>query len=249
MKRFEDKVALVTGAASGIGRATLLRLASEGAALFATDVQSEALESAAKEARELGARVEARVADVGDESQVIDAVGSCVSELGGLDVLCNIAGILRFDHTHEVGLDDWSRILTINLTGTFLMCRESIPHLLARRGNIVNMSSTAALAGHAWAAPYAASKGGVLGLTSTLAIEYGKQGLRANAICPGSISTPIQEAFRLPEGGDMKLIRRIMPLDEFRGPESVASVVAFLASSDAAHINGEHVRVDGATLS
>lgn len=249
MRRFEDKVALVTGAASGIGRATLMRLAEEGASVFATDVQTEALESAAKEARRAGARVACRVCDVGSESQVTEAVGACVEELGGLDVLCNIAGILRFDHTHEVKIEDWTRILTVNLTGTFLMCRESIPHLLARRGNIVNMSSTAALAGHPWAAPYAASKGGVLGLTSTLAIEYGKQGLRANAICPGSISTPIQEAFALPEGGDPKLIRRIMPLDEFRGPETVASVVAFLASDDAAHINGEHVRVDGATLS
>jgi NAD(P)-dependent dehydrogenase (short-subunit alcohol dehydrogenase family) len=226
-----------------------MRLTEEGASVFATDVQSEALESAAKEAREKGARVVSSTCDVGDETQVADAVQACVAEFGGLDVLCNIAGILRFDHTHEVKLEDWSRIIAINLTGTFLMCRESIPHLLARKGNIVNMSSTAALAGHAWAAPYAASKGGVLGLTSTLAVEYGKQGLRANAICPGSISTPIQEAFKLPEGGDFKLVRRIMPLDEFRGPETVASVVAFLASSDAAHINGEHVRVDGATLS
>jgi NAD(P)-dependent dehydrogenase (short-subunit alcohol dehydrogenase family) len=249
MRRFEGKVALVTGAASGIGRATLLRLADEGAALFATDVQTEPLASAAKEARERGARVVSRVCDVSDEAQVAEAVGACAEELGGLDVLCNIAGILRFDHTHEVKLEDWGRILAVNLTGTFLMCRESIPHLLERRGNIVNMSSTAALAGHAWAAPYAASKGGVLGLTSTLAIEYGKQGLRANAVCPGSISTPIQDAFELPEGGDPKLVRRIMPLDQFRGPETVASVVAFLASEDAAHINGEHVRVDGATLS
>jgi len=249
MKRFEGKVALVTGAASGIGRATALRLAQEGASLMCSDVQVEALESAAAEARGLGARVVARVCDVSDEGQAARAVAACVDELGQIDVLCNIAGILRFDHTHEVTLGDWSRILAVNLTGTFLMCREAIPHLLATRGNIVNMSSTAALAGHPWAAPYAASKGGVLALTSTLAIEYGQQGLRANAICPGSISTPIQDAFRLPEGANAKLIRRIMPLDEFRGPECVASVVAFLASRDAAHINGEHVRVDGASLS
>ena len=113
----------------------------------------------------------------------------------------------------------------------------------------MNAASTAALAGHPWTAAYSASKGGVLAFTYTLAIEYGKQGLRANAVCPGSVSTPIQDAFKLPDGADRKLLFRIMPLDEFRGPETAASVIAFLASDDAAHINGERVRVDGATLS
>ncbi len=148
MKRFEGKVVLLTGAASGIGRATALRLAEEGASLYCTDVQNEALESAAKEARERGAEVVARVCDVADESQVVAAVAECVRHFGRLDSLCNVAGILRFDHTHEVTLADWERILSVNLTGTFLTCREAIPHLLESGGNVVNTSSTAALAGH-----------------------------------------------------------------------------------------------------
>ena len=169
--------------------------------------------------------------------------------IGKLDVLCNNAGILKFGHTHEFTLEDWSRILAVNLTGTFLMCRAALPHLLASRGNIVNMGSTAGLAGHPWTCAYSASKGGVHALTYGLAIEYGKQGLRANVICPGSVRTPITKAFELPEGADRKLVYRIMSLDKPRGPETVASAVAFLASEDAVHINGIALRVDGATLS
>jgi NAD(P)-dependent dehydrogenase (short-subunit alcohol dehydrogenase family) len=172
-----------------------------------------------------------------------------IQRFGKLDVLCNIAGILKFGHTHEWKLEDWSRILAVNLTGTFLMCRAALPHLLASGGNIVNMGSTAGLAGHPWTCAYSASKGGVHALTYGLAIEYGKQGLRANVICPGSIQTPITKAFELPEGGDSKLVHRIMSLDKPRGPETVASAVAFLASEDAVHINGIALRVDGATLS
>jgi meso-butanediol dehydrogenase/(S,S)-butanediol dehydrogenase/diacetyl reductase len=248
MRRLEDKVVLVTGAGSGIGRASALRLAEEGARVLCADLNGEAAEDAAKRARELGAEAAARACDVADAGEAEAAVADAVARFGRLDSLCNIAGILHFSHTHEHSLETWERILAVNLTGTFLMCRAAIPHLLASRGSIVNMASTAALAGHPWTAAYSASKGGVLAFTRTLAVEYGKQGLRANALCPGSITTPIQDAFHLPEGADAKLVRRMMPLDEFRGPETVASVVAFLVSADAAHVNGEHIRVDGATL-
>jgi NAD(P)-dependent dehydrogenase (short-subunit alcohol dehydrogenase family) len=248
MKRFENRVVLVTGAASGIGRASAERLAQEGAALLCTDVQAEALEETVARARECGGQAEGRVSDVSRVDDVRSAVGAAIEHFGRLDVLCNVAGILQFRHSHEVSLEDWNRILAVNLTGTFLMCREAIPHLLETKGNIVNMASTAALAGHPWASAYAASKGGVLALTRTLAVEYGKQGLRVNALCPGSITTPIQQAFQLPEGADGKLVYRMMPLDEFRGPETVASALAFLASDDAAHVNGAELRVDGATL-
>jgi len=249
MKRFEDKVALVTGAASGIGKATVERLASEGAKVVCADVQQEAVEASAKQARENGAEASALTCDVSDRDAVDAAVAHAIEQYGRLDVLCNVAGILQFDHSHELPLETWQRILDVNLTGTFLMCQAAIPHLLESQGNIVNVSSTAALTGHAWMAAYAASKGGVLALTHTLAVEYGKQGLRCNAVCPGSVSTPITKMFKLPEGADAKLVERIMPLDQFRGPESAASVIAFLASEDAAHVNGEHVRCDGASIS
>src|SRR5262245_27854829 len=248
MRRFEKRTVLVTGAASGIGRASAARLADEGASLFCTDIQAQGLDETVRDARSRGAEAEALVSDVSRPDEVRAAVAGAVARFGRLDVLCNVAGVLQFGHSHEFPLDAWNRILAVNLTGTFLMCREAIPHLLATRGNVVNLASTAALAGHPWASAYAASKGGVLALTRALAVEYGKQGLRVNALCPGSITTPIQEAFRLPEGADAKLVYRMMPLDRFRGPETVASALAFLASDDAAHINGAELRVDGATL-
>lgn len=240
---------LLSGAAAGIGRASVLRLAQEGARLFCVDVQGEALEESVAAARAAGAEAEARVADVAEPGDVKAAVEGTLARFGRLDALCNIAGVIAFTHSHQVTLEDWNRILAVNLTGTFLMCRESIPHLLESRGSIVNTASTAALAGQPWAAAYSASKGGVLALTRTLAVEYGRQGLRVNALCPGSISTDMTQAFQLPEGADAKLVYRSMPLDRFRGPEAVASAVAFLASEDAAHVNGIELRVDGATLS
>jgi meso-butanediol dehydrogenase/(S,S)-butanediol dehydrogenase/diacetyl reductase len=249
MRRFEGKVALVTGAAAGIGRATVERLAREGASLVCADVQAQAVEETAKQARELGADAAAAVCDVSDPESVRATVREAVGRFGSLDVLCNVAGILKFGHTHEFPLEDWNRILGVNLTGTFLACQAAIPHLLRSRGSIVNVASTSALRGQPWSAAYAASKGGVLALTYGLAIEYGKQGVRANAVCPGSISTAMTQQFQLPEGADHKLVYRIMPLDRFRGPETVASTIAFLASEDAAHINGVALRVDGATLS
>jgi NAD(P)-dependent dehydrogenase (short-subunit alcohol dehydrogenase family) len=249
MERFEGKIVLLTGAASGIGKAAVLRMAGEGASVACVDVQAEAVEATAEEVRGLGADAIALTCDVSDPEATEATFRKALDHFGRIDSLCNIAGILHFDNTHEHSLEMWNQILAVNLTGTFLMCRTAIPQLLEVKGNIVNMSSTAALGGHPWTAAYSASKGGVLAFTKGLAVEYGKRGLRANSVCPGSITTPIQRAFHLPEGGDVKLLERIIPLDEFRGPEYAASVIAFLASDDAAHINGEDIRCDGGALS
>ena len=248
MQRFADKVVLVTGAAAGIGKATALRIASEGGLLVCTDIQAEAVEATAKEICEAGGKAVGFVSDVSDPASVAEAMERTLAEYGQLDSLCNIAGILHFDNTLDLELEKWNRILEVNLTGTFLMCQAALPALLDGGGSIVNMASTAALAGHPWTAAYSASKGGVLAFTSTLAVEYGKRGVRANSVCPGSVKTAMHDQFKLPEGGDIELLQRIMPLDTFRGPETAAALVAFLASDDAAHINGEKVRVDGGTL-
>lgn len=248
MQRFADRSVVVTGAGSGIGRATAQRLAEEGALLTISDVNAEGLEETATTCREGGATVTALVSDVSDESAVAELIGTAVADHGRLDVLVNVAGILQFKDFRLTTLEDFQRIIGVNLTGTFLTCRDAMPHLLESHGNIVNITSTAALAGHPWTSSYSASKGGVLGLTLTLAVEFGKQGVRCNAVAPGSINTPIQNAFELPEGADAKLLRRIMPLDQMRGPEYVAGAVAFLGSDDAAHVNGEVLRVDGGAL-
>jgi NAD(P)-dependent dehydrogenase (short-subunit alcohol dehydrogenase family) len=238
--RFEGKVALVTGAASGIGKATVERLVAEGAAVVALDVQPV-------EAHE---RVAGLVGSVADPAVAEAAVALAVERFGRLDAVANVAGILRTANAHEHSLELWEQVLSINLTGTFLVCRAAIPVLLDGGGGaIVNTASTAALAGQAWAAAYSASKGGVLAFTRVLAVEYAKRGIRANTVSPGSIETPITGDFAFPEGADMKLISRSMSITKPAGPEVIAAAIAYLASDDARHVNGSDLRVDGGTLS
>ncbi|MGI9284247.1 MAG: SDR family NAD(P)-dependent oxidoreductase [Pseudomonadales bacterium] len=249
MQRFDDKTVMITGAASGIGRATALRLASEGGKIFAVDVQEVELQESIELIQAAGGQAMASLCNVTSETDVSDCMQSCIDAFGKIDVLCNIAGILRFDHFHELDYAAWKQVIDVNLNGVFLMCRAAIPHLLERNGNIVNAASTAAMAGLPWGSVYSASKGAVLALTRTLAIEYAKQGLRANCVSPGDIATPMTKAPKLPEDADWKMMARCSAINGPMGPEVIAGVIAMLASDDGVHINGENVRVDGATLS
>ena len=247
-ERFSGRNALVTGGASGIGRATAIRLASEGAAVVAVDVNAALLSEVADRAAGLSGSVSTLVGDVSSEGGVEDLVGEAIARTGTLDVVVNVAGVLSFSHTHEQSLDEWSRLIAVNLTGTFLVCRQALPHLLASRGNIVNLASTAAHKGQPWASAYAASKGGVLAFTRALAVEYAAAGVRVNSISPGAIDTPITAAFHLPEGADIKLISRVTPLGPFGTPEGIAAAIAYVASDEASHMNGADILIDGATL-
>lgn len=249
MRRFEGKVALITGAGSGIGRAVAERLAAEGAITYCVDVDMAGLEATRAAIVAGGGRTLLGRCDVSDEHAVRASIADCVAQCARLDHLSNMAGILRFDHFHETTLADFRRVTEINLYGTFLMCREAIPHLLASAGNIVNAASTSSLAGLPWGGAYAASKGAVLAMTRTLAVEYGRLGVRANCVCPGDIATPMSRGAHMPAGADFGWMDRCKSLNGPRGPETVAGVIAMLASADGAHINGEHIRVDGGTLS
>lgn len=249
MNRFENRVALVSGAGSGIGRAAAERLAAEGAAVFCVDLDGDAAEATAQSLRNQGANARAHACDVIDEQQAEDCVAACVEHLGSLYALVHMAGILRFERFHETSTASWQQVMDVNLNGTFYMNRAVVPHLLQTRGSIVNAASTAALAGLHWGVAYSASKGAVLAMTRSIAVEYAKDGLRANCVSPGDIQTPMTAAPAMPDMPSREQLIRISSLDGPRGPEVVAGVIAMLASEDASHISGEDIRVDGGTLS
>ena len=243
MKRYKDKVVLVTGAGSGIGRSTALRMDAEGAILIIIDINEDEIIKTKSMLKN-----KESTAKVLDISTLAD-VKKFFKGLNKLDALINVAGILRFDNSHEVQIDDWNKILNVNLTGTFFMCSYALPLLLKSKGAIVNVSSSAALGSHAWTAAYSASKGGISAFSKTLAVEYGMEGLNVNCVCPASIETPMSTNPHMPKDIDTRLLKKIMPIDGVnRSPDEIASTIAFLASEDAIHINGIDLRVDGGLL-
>ena len=248
MNRFQDKIVMVTGAASGIGLATAQRLAEEGAQIACVDLNADGIAKTVSSITKRDGRAFPVQCDISNPESVAKALADTIEKTERLDALCNVAGILSSGHSHEVSFDEWNRIISVNLTGTFLMCQACIPHLLKTKGNIVNTSSSAALGGHPWMAAYAASKGGILSLTKCLALEYVEQGLNVNAVIPGAIITPLHEGFQMPKGANANLIKRIIPFVPYAQPEVVAATIAFLASEEASYINGSELRVDGGML-
>jgi NAD(P)-dependent dehydrogenase (short-subunit alcohol dehydrogenase family) len=240
---------LVTGGASGMGRATALLLAREGAAVTVVDVTADAANEVAREITAAGGTAIAAPADVGNEDEIAAAVSSAVDAFGGLDGVVTSAGIFHggdLKPLGEVELDDFLFVLRVNLAGTFLAIKHALPHLIARRGAVVTIASTAALKGHGRGSGYTASKGGVAALTRLAAVQYGPQGVRVNCICPGAVDTPMTAgAWNSPEAQEN--IRRIVPLQRVAQPEEIASVAAFLLSDAAAHLTGQTIAVDGGT--
>jgi len=253
--RLHDRRVLVTGAGSGIGHATTLRLLSEGACVVATDVYTEGLEGLPRSRNLMTFPM-----DVADETSVVSGTATALEHLGGLDILINAAGVLLAEHVHKTPSELWNLLLGVNLTGTFLVTREALPALLETgKGVVVNLSSTAAEFGHPYMAAYAASKGGVRAFTHSLALEYSKQGLRAVSVAPGSVRSGISDAMAsgLPADIDVTLFAKLQPIlptgltDEvgtpMGRPETVAGVVAMLVSDDGEFITGTEIRVDGGT--
>jgi NAD(P)-dependent dehydrogenase (short-subunit alcohol dehydrogenase family) len=249
MKRFEDRVVLLTGASNGIGKAVAQRLASEGAQLLCLDINQEQLEESTSEIDPSRKQVIPRKCNVSNVDEVKDAVADCIQQFGKMDVLINVAGVIKLDFITRIDDETWQRIMDVNLSGTFYLCRECLPHLEESKGNIVNISSTSALRGLPYGAAYGASKGGVSALTKAIAVEYAKKGVRANTVCPGSIMTNMQKDSGLPDDIDWDLIPRIASLKEFGQPEDIAAMVALVASDqDGKHITGSELVVDGGTI-
>lgn len=245
VNRFEGKRVLVTGAASGMGRAAALNFAREGAVVFCADLNEEGADKTATDAG--NGAVFAKL-DVSNGDACRQCVANAVSALGGLDVLCNIAGIGGLKALSEETDENWRLTMAVNADGPFYMSQAALPHLLASKGNIVNISSTAGVQGQAYMSSYVASKHALTGFTKTMALEFGRKGLRVNAICPGGTKTAFLAGFRLPDDVDMDLIARNALISEMAEAEDIASSICFLASDDAKFINGAVLTVDGGAV-
>jgi NAD(P)-dependent dehydrogenase (short-subunit alcohol dehydrogenase family) len=247
VNRLEGKIALITGAGSGIGRAVALRVVDEGGTVFALDVDEAAVEETA---RLVGESARVHVADVSDPDACDAAVAKCLEAFGRLDILGNVAGIYRSAHTPDMAREDYRRVMSVNLDGPFYLSQASIPHLLESGGNIVNIASNSGIQGVPYSAAYSASKGGIIQLTRSLAVEFLKTTLRVNAIAPAGTNTNIAASATFPPDMDPDLSGRMAGQRGLAEPADVAALFAYLASDEARAVTGAVYTIDnGITVS
>jgi len=239
--RYAGRVALVTGAGSGIGTATAMRLAEDGALVACADIKPNGI------GERLGSAGLDIEVDVTDEAAVRAAVAGVVEWAGRLDVVVNAAGVASFAHTTDVEWREWQRVLEVNLTGPFMVIREALPHLIESRGVVVNVASLAGVRGWRYSAAYSASKGGLVALTRSLAVEYAKTGVRFMCVCPGSVDTPLRASIQPVPDADPDLLAHGRALVEppVADPEEIAATIAFLGSKEARFATGAVLRMDG----
>jgi meso-butanediol dehydrogenase/(S,S)-butanediol dehydrogenase/diacetyl reductase len=240
MTSLSGKVALITGASSGMGAAVAQLFAERGATVFGIARDSERMATVFENVP--GGTYSS--VDISDPAACRQAVADCVAKFGRLDVLANVAGFHQMRHTLTMTDEEWDRDLAVNLHGPFQLCRAALPHLLESGGNIVNVASIAGVEGEVYSAGYCAAKHGLVGLTKALAIEFTKDRIRVNAVCPGGMVTPQATEFAAPEDADWNLIMRIASPRGLMDPMDVAKMVAFLASDDAVAIHGAIYTVD-----
>ncbi|MGZ4682207.1 MAG: SDR family NAD(P)-dependent oxidoreductase [Acidimicrobiales bacterium] len=244
-RRFERRVALLTGAASGIGRSVALRLAGEGATVFGVDINAAGLDETAASVADAGGTMVVRPADITDRDECRATVAACVGDLGRLDVLGNIAGMARADHVVDVDEDSYRRMMAVNVDGAFFLAQAAIPHLLLSGGNIVNIASNAGLMGGAYTVVYCMTKGAIVQMTRALAMEYMKTPIRVNAIAPGGVETGLTAGFKIPADVDFELMGRYTGLRPMARPDDISRLFAFVASDDGANIHGAILSSDG----
>jgi len=246
----DGRVVLVTGAASGIGRATAGQLAGMGARVLAADIDADAGEAAAAALRDAGGDVRFVAGDVAGEDTAAALVAAAVDAFGRLDGAANCAGVGGgHASTHEYPVEAWDRIVAVNLRGTWLAMRAQVPALLGGGGAIVNVASTLGLRGSPNASPYSASKHGVIGLTRTAAIEYAPHRIRVNAVCPGAIDTPMMDETFARFPGFREMLVGFVPMGRMGTADEVASAIVWLLSDAASFVTGETLTVEGGLLS
>lgn len=239
------RTVLVTGGGSGIGRAMALAFAALGDRVVVADLVAETSAKTVAEIEAAGGAASAVRVDVADEESVAGMTAAAIAAYGGLDVVCNNAGVVdSIGLLEHVTLAEWQRTIGVNLTGAFLVARAALPHLLETRGCLINTASVAGIRGAAGGAAYTASKHGVVGLTRSVAYMYREQGLRCNALCPGTVNTNIIQGGFSPDGFE-RLSGVLMNGGAIAEAEQVASVAVFLASDAASHISGAVLPVDG----
>ncbi|MFC6622455.1 SDR family NAD(P)-dependent oxidoreductase [Novosphingobium panipatense] len=236
------KVALVTGAASGLGRATAVKLAAEGARLWLVDVAAEGL---AETVEQLGsADVRSEVADLSDPAACHAVVARAVEAYGRLDALCNVAGLIYLANTPDMPRDRYERTIDVNLNAPFFLSQAAIPHLLETNGAIVNVASCASYIGEAYAAAYCASKWGLVGMTKAMAMEFQKKPIRINAVAPGGMMTNIAANYVPPEGCDIELLKRFSGMRGLVEVQDVADLIVLLASEAGRGFHGATLSID-----
>jgi len=241
--KLTGKVALVTGAAQGIGKAVALLLARNGADIVISDINLEKAEETAKEVQALGRKALATKVDVATLGDVEKMVETILAQFGKVDILVNNAGIARDKLILRMTEEDWDAVLNINLKGTFNCTKAVVRHMSKQRsGKIVNIASVVGEMGNAGQGNYAASKAGVIGFTKTIAREFAQRGINVNAIAPGYIETPMTDA--LPDKAKEEL-KRLIPMDRLGKPEDVAEAVLFLVSEASSYITGHVLNVNG----
>jgi NAD(P)-dependent dehydrogenase (short-subunit alcohol dehydrogenase family) len=253
MFRLDGKRALITGAGSGIGEAIARLFAAQGAQVLVADIQPEAATCVSASIIEHDGVASALTLDVADEAQVRATFADIAAQYGRLDILVNNAGISHVGNILETSLDDWERVLRVNATGVFLCAREGVRRMLEQEpkgGVLINLSSAAALIGLERRVPYSASKGAVLALTRSLAIDYVGAGIRCNAICPGTVQTPFVEGYlKRNFAGQEDAVRQTLharqPLGRMGLPEEIAAAALYLASDEAAFVTGSALVIDG----
>jgi len=249
--RFLGRVLFITGAGSGLGRATARLFAAEGAKVFGVDVNGAGLAETVAAIRTAGGVADSTVCDVGSMAAVRAAVDAAVGAFGGVDILVNAAGIGRSARLEEIDEEEWQRVLTVNLTGAFNTVKAALPHLLARPGGaVVNVASSAGMRGQAYAAHYAASKAGLVNFTRSIALEFASRGLRINCLAPAGIRSPLIQHFIPREDFEKQLVAYYSPPlpHQLADPADMAKAIAYLASDDAKMVVGAVLVADWGTL-